>query len=443
MPKSARLKLADDLVFRPLWWDDRQRRALPEPVLPARVDVAIVGGGYTGLSAALTAARGGASVIVFDAEDPGDGASSRNGGMVGDRLKPSFPKLEKTFGTERAKALMAEPGNAVDYLERLIVDLGIDCDFARMGRYYPAANPAHFRAMEASLKAEQAVRGDIGATMVSGDEQAQFLSSPLYAGGRVQSRTGGLHPAKFHDGLLDAARNAGVMIASRTAVLALEEEDEFIRLDTSLGFLNADRVLICTNGYTGNLQPDLQRRVIPVTSAIAATEELDPALVAWLIPGGRMVTDSFNLLNYYRPSPDGKRILLGTRPGLFAAKEGPRLAQYIGNRIGQIFPELNGTRITHCWWGKVAFSFDYFPKIGMQERIGHALCYGGSGVAMSVWLGHKLAQKALGDLAGRTAFDDMPFPGRFYYRSWPWFLGPAMAWYEARDRLAGRYRRSA
>lgn len=91
----------------------------------------------------------------------------------------------------------------------------------------------------------------------------------------------------------------------------------------------------------------------------------------------------------------------------------------------------------------MAFSFDYFPKIGMQERIGHALCYGGSGVAMSVWLGHKLAQKALGDLAGRTAFDDMPFPGRFYYRSWPWFLGPAMAWYVAKDRLAGRYRRSA
>ncbi len=443
MPKSPRLKLADDLILRPLWWDDRQRRALPEPVLPERVDVAVVGGGYTGLSAALTAARGGASVVVFDAEDPGDGASTRNGGMVGDRLKPSFPKLEKTFGTERAAALMAEPANAVDYLERLIIALGIKCDFGRMGRYYPAASPAHFRAMEASLLAEQAVRGDIGATMISGDEQARFLASPLYAGGRVQTRTGGLHPARFHDGLMDAARNAGVMIASRTAVLGLEEEDDFIRLDTGLGYLNADRVLICTNGYTGDLQPDLQRRVIPVTSAIAATEELDAALVERLIPGGRMITDSFNLLNYFRPSPDGRRILLGTRPGLFAAREGPRLAQYIGNRIGQIFPELADTRITHCWWGKVAFSFDYFPKIGMQDRIGHALCYGGSGVAMSVWLGHKLAQKALGDLAGRTAFDDLPFPGRFYYRSWPWFLGPAMAWYEARDRLAGRYRRTA
>ncbi len=443
MPKSARLKLADDLILRPLWWDDRKRIALPEPVLPQKVDVAIVGGGYTGLSAALTAAHGGATVVVFDAEDPGDGASSRNGGMVGDRLKPSFPTLEKTFGTERAKALMAEPTNAVDYLERLIIDLGIECDFGRMGRYYPAANPAHFRALEAALQAEQAARGDIDATMVSRDEQAQFLASPLYAGGRLQTRTGGLHPARFHDGLIDAARNAGVVIASRTAVLGLEEEDDFIRLDTGLGYLNAGRVLICTNGYTGDLQPDLQRRVIPVTSAIAATEELDPALVERLIPGGRMITDSFNLLNYYRPSPDGRRILLGTRPGLFAARPGPRLAQYIGNRIGQIFPELDGTSITHCWWGKVAFSVDDFPKIGLQDRIGHALCYGGSGVAMSVWLGHKLAQKALGDLAGRTAFDDMPFPGRFYYRSWPWFLGPAMAWYEAKDRLAGRYRRAA
>ncbi|WP_281019541.1 MULTISPECIES: FAD-binding oxidoreductase [unclassified Minwuia] len=443
MTTSARLKLADDLVFRPWWWDARKRHAPPEPEMPARADVAIVGGGYTGLSAALTAARGGAKVVVFDAEDPGDGASTRNGGMVGDRLKPSFPKLEKTFGSERAKALMAEPANAVDYVERLILDLGIDCDFGRMGRYYPAVNPAHFRAMETALAAEQAARGDIGATMVSAEEQAQFLASPLYAGGRVQSRTGGLHPAKFHDGLMDAARNAGVTVLARTAVLGLEEEDDFIRLDTGLGYINADRVLICTNGYTGNLQPDLQRRVIPVTSAIAATEELDPALVERLIPSGRMITDSFNLLNYFRPSPDGRRILLGTRPGLFAAKQGPRLAQYIGNRIGQIFPELDGTRITHCWWGKVAFSFDHFPKIGMDERIGHALCYGGSGVAMSVWLGHKLGQKALGDLAGRTAFDDMAFPGRFYYRGWPWFLGPAMAWYGLQDRMAGRYRRAA
>ncbi len=149
-----------------------------------------------------------------------------------------------------------------------------------------------------------------------------------------------------------------------------------------------------------------------------------------------MITDSYHLLNYYRPSPDGKRILLGSRPGMGGA-DTAKLAGYLGDRLGRIFPELDGTTITHCWSGKVAFSFDTFPKIGLNDRIGYAMGYAGAGVAMSNWLGHKLAQQAMGDLSGRTAFDDMDFPGRFFYRGWPWFLGPLMAWYSLRDRMAG------
>ncbi|WP_417514912.1 NAD(P)/FAD-dependent oxidoreductase [Minwuia sp.] len=437
--KSGSLKLSEDIQFEPWWWQARARSTLPEPELPGRVDHAIIGGGYTGLSAALTLARSGASVVVFDSGDPGDGASTRNGGMVGDRLKPGFPALTRTFGAESAKAMMDEAAASVDFIERLIIDNGIACDFGRMGRYYPAVSRKHFDAMTRKLEAEQAAR-EVSAVMVPAEEQSQFLHSPLYHGGRLHHDTGGLHPAKFHDGLLAAARGAGARIAARTAVLGMEETDTGIALETGVGFVEADKVLICTNGYTGPATPEHQARVIPVTSAIVATEELDPDLVSRLIPGGRMITDSYHLLNYYRPSPDGKRILLGSRPGLGGGND-QKLASYLGRRLGRIFPELDGTAITHCWSGKVAFSFDTFPKIGMGGRIGYAMCYGGSGVAMSNWLGHKLAQKAMGDLAGRTAFDDMPFPGKFYYNGWPWFLGPMMAWYGLSDALSGGTRR--
>lgn len=421
----GRLKLASDLRYRP-WWRDDAGHAVPcEPDLPARTDVVIVGAGYSGLSAALTLAQAGVRVAVFDAGDPGDGASGRNGGMVGDRLNLSWSRLARRYGEVRARALMQEARDAVDYVERLTRDLDIDCAFARTGRFCAAASPAHLRRMQADLAAEPEAQRD--AVIIGPEESRLYLDSPLYHGGELIERVGGLHPVRFHQGLLRAASDAGVPVMGRTQVLGIEEDDTGLTVETGLGFVRADRVLICTNGYTGQLEPDLQRRVIPVTSAMIATEEIDADLVARLIPAGRMITDSFHLLHYFRPSPDGRRILLGHRPGVLAPKSGSGLARHLADRLGRIFPDLEGTAITHCWQGRLAFSFDFLPKIGLVERIGYAMCYGGSGVAMATWLGHKLGQKAAGDLAGRTAFDDLDFPGRFYYRGKPWFVGPAMA----------------
>lgn len=437
--KAARLTISPDISYEPYWWQARNRETVPEPDLPERVDFAVVGGGYTGLSAALTLARAGGSVIVFDSRDPGDGASSRNGGMVGNRLKAGFESLSRSYGEKQACALLDEADASVDFLERLIIDNGIECDFGRMGRFHAALNPKHYEALARDTEIEKRHR-DFDAVMVPVEEQSQFLHSPLYHGGRVHHDTGGLHPAKMHDGLLAAARNAGAKVAARTDVIALEETDEGYVVETGLGYVEARKVLVCTNGYTGPATPDFRQRAIPVTSAIAATEELDPALVERLIPGGRMITDSFNLLNYYRPSPDGRRILLGSRP-ITGAETGPKLADYLGRRIVSIFPELEGKAVSHCWSGKVAFSFDKFPKIGMDGNIGYAMCYGGSGVAMSHWLGHKLAQKAMDDLAGRTAFDDMPFDSPFYYDGWPWFLGVLLGWYGLRDAMTRVSRR--
>lgn len=432
---AGRLKVSPELQTDPFWWQARNRSPVPEPVLPDQADFAVIGGGYTGLSAAITLAGSGASVVVFDENDPGDGASTRNGGMAGNRLKPDFRSLVKQFGERQAVALTDEAAASLDFLERRIVDSGIECDFSRMGRFVGAVSRSHYESMARDLEAEKSHR-EIDAVMVPAEEQSQFLRSPMYHGGRLHHDTGGVHPARLHDGLLATAQSAGATIAARTPVLGLEETDEGYMLETGVGYMEAGKVLVCTNGYTGAATPDYRGRVIPVTSAIIATEELDPALVEQLIPGGRMITDTYNLLNYYRPSPDGKRILLGSRP-TFMAGDGRKLADYLGRRLGRIFPDLDGTSISHCWSGKVAFAFDTFPKVGMQDNIGYAMCYSGSGVAMSNWLGHKLAQKALGDLSGRTAFDEMEFPGRFYYDGWPWFLGPTLAWYSFRDRLAG------
>ncbi|MEC9345130.1 MAG: FAD-binding oxidoreductase [Pseudomonadota bacterium] len=421
----GRLRLADDLHERPWWREDAGRPAPPEPDLPATVDVVIVGAGYTGLSAALTLAQSGARVAVFDSGDPGDGASGRNGGMVGDRLNVSWRTLARRYGAGRATALQQEARSAVDYVERLTVDLGIDCGFARVGRFCAAASPAHLRAMRRELEAEPEDLRE--GRIIPPGETAAYVDSPLYHGGELIETVGCIHPVRYHTGLLEAVRKAGVPVLARTQVLASEEDDDGLTVETGIGFVRADRMLVCTNGYTDMLEPNLQRRVVPVTSAMIATGELDPDLVARLVPGGRMITDSFHLLHYFRPSPDGRRILLGHRPAPFHPQRGRRLAAFLARRLGEILPALDGATVTHCWQGRLGFSFDFLPKIGLVERTGFAMCYGGSGVAMASWLGHKLGQKAAGDLAGRTAFDDIDFPARFYHRGTPWFVPPAMA----------------
>ena len=425
---------AEDMKWTPWWWEWAERPDLPEAELPKRTDVVVVGGGYTGLNAALTLARAGRAVVLLEAGYPGDGASSRNGGMVGNRVRLSYTHMVDRFGRDQAKALIAEGRASVDHVEAVVREFGINCHFARMGRYYPTVSQAHYDAQARDLEALQRDAGGT-AEMVPRGRQLALLGSERYCGGRLEHDTGGLHPALYHRGLLRAVRDAGVVIAAETPMTGYAGDSDGFRVGTARGAIRARDLVLATNGYTGRPAPYFRRRVIPVASFIIATEPIGRERMARLIPDGRMIADSFNLLHYYRPSPDGERLLFGGRPKIFSA-DLATCARRLYFEMIEIFPDLAGIRLSHAWTGFVAYTFDRLPHVGRHRDGAHyAMGYCGSGVAMSSWLGHKAALKLLGDPAGATAFDGHALRGAPYYAGTPWFLPLVAMWYRLGDRM--------
>ena len=195
-------------------------------------------------------------------------------------------------------------------------------------------------------------------------------------------------------------------------------------------------VVVATNGYTGPVTPAFRRRLIPVPSFIIATEDLGEVRVKALIPSGRMIVESRTRHCYYRPSPDGRRILFGGRAALTPTP--PRKSGAILYKMMTgLFPDLDGVKISHSWTGFVAFSRDHLPHVGLRDGIHYALGYSGSGVAMAPYLGHKAAHKVLGNAEGRSPFDDTPFRAFPVYDGRPWFLPLVELWYRHKDRREG------
>jgi len=415
---------SDDVKLEPFWWEAVPRRALPPPTLPAKTDVAIVGSGFTGLSAGLTLGRGGRDVTIFDAEDIGWGASTRNGGVIGGRMKISFSALAEKRGHELALAIYREGRNAHDFTVNLIRGEAIDCDLVTHGRFMGARTPKDFEAM--CLDAERMHKHlGIETEIVPRREQHREVGSDLYHGGVVRSVFSGIHPARFHEGLVDRVHATGARLAPRTAVTGVTREREGFVIHTTQGRLVAREVIIATNGYTGPTTPWLRRRIVPIPSQIIVTESLKKEVMDRLLPKRRMMGDSCRLHHYFRPSPDGLRIMFGGRAG----------AAHLYSEMLRIFPELKGVRITHSWSGNTGYTFDTLPHIGNYGGMHYALGFCGSGVSMGTHMGAKIAQRILGAKDAMTAFDGLGFPTRPLYFGKPWFLPAALAYYGLRDRL--------
>ncbi len=301
------------------WWLEAPLTTLdPAPVAPA-CDVAIVGAGYTGLSAAITLARAGRSVQVFDRQRPGEGASTRNGGITSGNLRPSYAEMARRFGEARAGAILAEAKAAREDLYRFLEAEGIDCDFKLVGRFSGAATPAAYDS--AAREAERLHRTlGIEAYAVPRGEQRQYLGTDYYYGGSVRMDIGGLHPAKLHAGMLRLALALGVVVHGETAVQGIRQEADRYEVATARGATRARDVITGTNGYTDESDRWLRRRLVPVRSRIIATAPISPNLMATLMPRQMMCSDSRKLHYYYRPSPDGTRILFGGRDGTTAGE---------------------------------------------------------------------------------------------------------------------------
>ncbi len=417
----------------PYWWEHARPIALETPALPARVDVAVIGSGYTGLSAALTVARAGRSVIVLEADIPGIGASSRNGGMLGHALKPSFSTLSRRYGARTAKALLTEAREAYDFLGRFIADEGIECDYAETGAFTGIVKPAQYETL--ARETEQLSR-TIGyeAHMVPKSEVRDEIGTDIYCGGRVTPHRAGLHPARYHAGLIERVRQAGVPVHGNCPVTMIQRNGSDFTITMPGASLTARNVIVATNGYTGQVTQSLRRRVIPVTSYMIATAPLSPNLMATLMPKGRMLSDSNRLLCYFRPSPDNTRVLFGGRPAY--TDIGPqRAAERLSRYMSRIFPELCDVEVTHSWFGYIAYTFDRLPHVGERDGMHYAMGYCGSGVVMSTWLGRKAALRLLGHADGTSAFADIEHPTSPFYHGRPWFLPLVQAWYQGADML--------
>ncbi|NKC31280.1 NAD(P)/FAD-dependent oxidoreductase [Falsiroseomonas selenitidurans] len=421
---------------RPWWWEAAEPTARDNG-LPDHTAVAIVGGGYAGLSAALTLRRLGHQVTVLDAERIGWGASSRNGGMVSGGLKVASTGLAATYGAEGARRITEAAAASFPFIEETIAREGIDCDYVRCGRYLGAWSRGHYRALEGRAAWIAEVTG-LPAEMVPPARQRDYLGSDHYHGGMAAAATGSLHPGKYARGLAAAAEAAGAHLVDGVRVAGVKQEGSLFRLATDRGEVRADAVLVATNGYSkdprGTAMPWLARRLIPLNSYIIATEELPAETIDRLFPGRRMISDSKRVLNYFRPSPDGKRVLWGGRAS-FRAATAEQSAPTLHGYMTATFPELAKTRITHAWTGNVAFTFDHLPHIGVQDGLHFAAGCQGSGVAMATWLGHNVALKLAGAANERFALDGLHFPTKPTYTGTPWFLPLIGGWYRLRDHI--------
>jgi glycine/D-amino acid oxidase-like deaminating enzyme len=428
---------AEGFRMTPWWWEAAEPPARPAE-LPDHAQVAIIGGGYAGLSAARTLARLGHRHVVLDAGPIGWGASSRNGGMVSGGLKLASAELAKAHGTERAAAITRDAAASFTFIEELIERERIDCDYARCGRFAAAWTPAHYRAQaEKAPFIEQAT--GLPASMLPRERQREALGSNHYHGGLLAAATGSLHPGKYARGLAEAATSAGATLVDSARVDGIAQNGSGFLLQTPRGRLRADAVLVTTNGYTLGAQgetpvPWLARRLIPVGSYIIATEPLPGETIDRLFPGRRMISDTKRVLNYFRPSPDGTRILWGGRAS-FGPTTPEAAAPVLHGFMTTVFPELKSLRITHAWTGNVAFTFDFLPHLGTQDGIHYAAGCQGSGVAMASFLGHRAALRIAAAENEPFALADLPFPTAPTYRGRPWFLPLVGGWYRLRDRL--------
>jgi glycine/D-amino acid oxidase-like deaminating enzyme len=420
-----------DFKARPFWWEAHEPKPLAEFALPKEARVVIVGAGYAGLSAALELHREGLDCLVLDANEPGFGGSSRNGGMVSGGVNVGKGYVSRPKTPEEAAPFLADAADAFGMIEDLIAREHIDCGWTRAGYFLGAWCKSHYDGMAKKVDMlNRYARSE--AYLVPPEKQRLEIGSDYYRGGMVVGRAAHLHPALYFKGLLDLCAKRGIRIASKTPATKLIQTGSGWSVETPRGTIKAGDVIIATNGYTGDVTPELKRRVVPVGSYIIATEELSPDLAASISPRNRSFADTRRVLTYYRMSPDGKRLIFGGR-AKFGHTDPVETAHILYGFMTDRFPQLKGSKITHAWTGNVAFTLDEMPHMGKFENLHYALGCNGSGVAMMTYLGHQTARKIAGKVNRVCAFDQPEFPGHPLYNGSTWFLPLVGRYFRTRD----------
>lgn len=409
--------------------------ALPSPRHPTlseniEADLVVIGGGCTGLSAALHAAERGLRVVLLEGGKIGWGASGRNGGQIIPGLRQGPRQLAKRYGLEEARRLFELAVSARDLVAELIGKHSIDCDLALTGHIH-AEISADLDALkrEAEFAAEK--MGYPHLAVLNKAQLAEELTSGHYNGALLDRRGGHFHPLNYTLGLAKAAQDAGVEIYQETPVINLIHNDKVIAI-TARGAVMASHGVLACDALLGRLNPKLAGRIMPIASHIVTTAPLPANSLPIL--RNRAISDSYFSVNYYRMTADN-RLLFGGGERYFPIKTN-RISPIVRKPLEKIFPELKGIEIDYAWGGMVSVTTSRLPDIGRLGPLFYAQGYSGQGAILSTLAGKLLADASAGSMAG---FDVMsriappPFPGGTALRTPLHVLG--MIWYGLRDRL--------
>ena len=435
------MALGPDFINKPWWWEDRAPRTdLPDPIVPAKADVVIIGGGVTGLEAARALVSGGRDAVVCEAGVPGEGASSRNAGQIGRNFKNSYSKMKAGWGSDIARGVFDELQEAYDAVAALGAEEPDAIGWRQCGRIVAGMTEAQ----TARLQDEYALRArDLGETveLLDRDAMRAEMQSDLYQGGIRLPNNGTVQPALYTQVLEARALAAGARILPYTPVSGLDREVGGFTVTTPRGQIAARNVIVATNGYSGAAVPAIRQRLLPITSYMIATERLSPNRLAQALSGVRTYHDARRRSHFFTVADEGRRILIGGRTGTLHRSERATLAR-LAEDFRFIFPDLSDVQISHGWSGRCAAPMDLFPRFGELDGLHYALGYSFSGMAMGPHLARKLAAMILNP--------DSPPPSHFArseFSKYPPLARSALTtalvtqWYAEADRPKGLTRR--
>jgi glycine/D-amino acid oxidase-like deaminating enzyme len=420
------------VLDRPYWWDSAPRPPVEtEVAVSARTDVAVIGGGYTGMSAALALARRGGHVTVLERDTLGAGSSTRNAGFVLPGYQRDPAQMLKQLGAVRARDLWEVSRKAIKFVTELMEREPLACDYRDSGHLILAARPSHYTELGRTRDVLARVFR-YETELVPPSRLREELGGNGYAGGLLDPQAGALDPAKLFWGLATLAQRAGAHLVEHADVHKIERKGAGFVLQTSRGALRALHVVVATNAYSGRVLPALRRRVIPLTSYVIATAPLGESVARALVPRDRVMSDPRGLFAYWRFTAD-TRMVFG---GRVTAKPLPWIEtarRLVGAMCG-LFPRLLGTDIDYHWSGRVGMTADQLPHVGVRDGMHYALGYNGQGVALATYLGQRLAE-AVGKPGDVRPFSELPFHPVPFHFARPWLLPLVGPRYRGRDAV--------